>query len=79
MKKVLKLLMDHRKLIKIADLSEHGWRVVSEYTADELAEDSDNKNRLEKAERAAERKARNIKADRKQRQRPPQPSSSFPL
>ena len=31
--------------------------VVAEYTADDLAKDSDDKRRIEKAERAAERKA----------------------
>ena len=51
------LLGECQKLIKIADRSELGWGVVAEYTADELAEDSDDKKRLEKAERAAEQKA----------------------
>ena len=45
------------KLIKIADRSANGWGVVAEYTADELAADSDDEKRLEKAEKAAERKA----------------------
>ena len=31
--------------------------VVTEYTADELADDSDDEKRLEKAEKAAEKKA----------------------
>ena len=48
-----KLIAERQKLIRIADRSELGWGVVAEYTADELAEDSDD----EKAERAAERKA----------------------
>ena len=52
-----KLLAERQKLIKIADCSEFGWGVVAEYTADELAEDSDDEKRLEKAEKAAERKA----------------------
>ena len=38
-------------LIKIADRSDNGWGVVAEYTADELAEDSDDEKRLEKAEK----------------------------
>ena len=33
------------------------WGVVVEYTADELADDSGDEKRLEKAERAAEHKA----------------------
>ena len=52
-----KLLAERQKLIKVADQSDLGWAVVAEYTADELAEDSDNEKRLEKAEKPAERKA----------------------
>ena len=52
-----KLLAERQKLIKIADRSDLGWAVVSEYTADELADDSDDEKRLEKAEKMAERKA----------------------
>ena len=53
-----KLLAEHQKLIRmIADRSEYGWGVVAEYTADELADDSDDEKCLEKAEKAAERKA----------------------
>ena len=40
LKKGRKFIWDRQKLIKIADRSEHGWGVVQEYTADELAEDS---------------------------------------
>ena len=57
LKKGRKIISDRQKLIKIADRSEHGWGVVQEYTADELAEDSGDEKRLEKAERAAELKA----------------------
>ena len=52
-----RLLSGRQKLIKIADRSANGWSVVAEYTADELAADSDDEKRLEKAERAAEKKA----------------------
>ena len=51
-----RLLAERQKLIRIADRSELGWSVVSEYTADELADNSDDEKRLEKAERSAERK-----------------------
>lgn len=50
------LLARRQKVIKIADRSDLGWNVVTEYEADELADDSDDEKRLEKAERAAERK-----------------------
>lgn len=53
----LELLASRQKLIKIADRSELGWKVVSEYEADELASDSEDEKKLEKAERSAERKA----------------------
>ena len=56
------LLAERQKLIKI---SANGWSVVAEYTADELAADSDDEKRLEKAEKAAERKA-GLKRRRKQ-------------
>ncbi len=50
------LLQRQQKVIKIADRSELGWSVDSEYEADKLANDSDDEKRLEKAEKAAERK-----------------------
>ena len=51
------LIADTQKLIKIADRSDPGWAVVEEYTADELAADSDDEKRLDKAARSAEREA----------------------
>ena len=57
LKKGRQFISDRQKLVKIADRAEHGWGVVQEYTADELAEDSGDEKRLEKAERAAELKA----------------------
>ena len=51
------MVAERQKLIKIADRSELGWAVVHEYTADELAANSDDEKRMEKAEKAAERKA----------------------
>ena len=51
------LLEERQKLIKIADRSEFGWGVVSEYQSDELAKDSDDEKRLNRAEKAAEKKA----------------------
>ncbi len=59
-KKGRSLLAERQKLIKIADHSEFGWGVVAEYTANELAADSDD----EKAEKAAERKAAKRKRKR---------------
>ena len=47
---------NNQKLIKIADRSELGWAVLNEYTANELAKNSDDEKLIEKAEKAAERK-----------------------
>ena len=62
LKKGRQFLAERQKLIKVAGRSEHGWGVVQECTADELAEDSGDEKRLEKAERAAELKRRKKKA-----------------
>eukprot|EP00731_Ephydatia_muelleri_P003678 Em0001g3678a len=55
-KEGMELLTHRKKLIKLADRSEVGWAVVEEYVDDDLADDSDDERRMEKAERAAERK-----------------------
>ena len=44
------------KLIRITDRSEHGWATVEEYLEDELAENSDNEKRMQKAKYRAGRK-----------------------
>ena len=41
------------KIIKIADKSEQGWQTVAEYVTNELADDSDDEKRLDRAERTA--------------------------
>ena len=58
LKRGKKIVAERQKLLKIADRSEFGWAVVAEYTADELAEDSDDEKRINKAEKAAEKKLR---------------------
>ena len=52
-----RLLRLRQKAIRLADRSEFGWSFVAEYDADELADDSDDERKIEKAEKAAERKA----------------------
>ena len=50
-------IVERKRLIQIAERSEHSWGVVQVYTVDELADDSGDEKRLEKAEKAAKQKA----------------------
>ncbi|XP_063414876.1 uncharacterized protein LOC134696851 [Mytilus trossulus] len=60
-------LMNYRqKLIRIADSSKLGWRVVNEYETNPLADDSEDERKLYKAENRAERK---VKADKTKKAR----------
>ncbi|XP_033732905.1 uncharacterized protein LOC117322230 [Pecten maximus] len=60
-------IIKHRqKLIRLADSSESGWSTVSEYENNELADDSDDDRRIQRAENRAQRK---LKAQRQARQR----------
>ena len=45
-------------MLKLADSSELGWKVVSEYQANPLASDSEDERKIYKAEVRAQRKAR---------------------
>ena len=56
-----RLIAERQKLIRIADSSDLKWNVTSEYTVDELADNSEDEKRLEKAERAAEQKVVKLK------------------
>ena len=71
LKRGTKLIEERQKLIKLADRSEFGWSVVDEYTADELAVDSDDEKRIEKAEKLAEKKALRKKKKRAELAKPP--------
>ena len=75
-----KLISERQKLIRMADRSEHGWATVEEYLEDELAENSDDEKRMQKAEYRAGRKlkaaaAKTIK--KKSVRRPEQVSGAF--
>ena len=54
----MSLLNYRQKIIKIADSSDLGWRVVQEYEANPLADDSEDERKLFKAESRAERKVK---------------------
>ena len=45
-----------QKLIKIADRSKDGWKVVEEYESDDLVSNSEDEKRIKKAKEAASRK-----------------------
>ena len=45
-RKGFSLIEELQKLIRLADRSERGWEMVEEYTADDLAVDSDNKRQI---------------------------------
>ena len=51
------LLKERQKLIRLADRSEHGWGMVEEYMADDLAADSEDEKGIERAEKAAKHRA----------------------
>jgi hypothetical protein len=54
-----------QKLVKMADSPELGWRVVQEYTANPLADDSEDDKKILRAQTRAERKSKAEKAKKK--------------
>ena len=74
LKEGTQLLASRQKHIKMADRSELDWAVVSEYETDALADDSDDERKIEKAEKAAERK---MAAARKKKASPKLPAAKF--
>jgi hypothetical protein len=65
----MSLLNYRQKIIKIADSSDLGWRVVQEYEANPLADDSEDEEKLFKAESRAERKVKAEKSKKTKRTR----------
>ena len=62
----IEMIAFRQKLIKLADSSEGGWKVVHEYTANPLAEDSEDDKKIFRAQARAERK---MKVERVKRKR----------
>lgn len=56
-------------MIKLADQSEHGWKMVAEYESNPVASDSDDEKRIYKAEARASRKSRIDRGGRRGRWR----------
>ncbi|CAC5376962.1 unnamed protein product [Mytilus coruscus] len=64
---VIELLAYLQKLVKMADSSEYGWRVVQEYTSNPLANDSVDNKKIMRATSCVERK---VKAEKSRKKRP---------
>jgi hypothetical protein len=58
----MELLRYRQKLVKMADSSELGWRVVQEYTVNPLADDSEDDKKILRAQTRAEMKSKAEKA-----------------
>ena len=72
-------IVSHRqKLIKLADSSKHGWKIVEQYEAHQLADDSDDEKRIHKAEARCDKivKEERQKKGRGQRKFAPYPQRS---
>ncbi|VDI59227.1 Hypothetical predicted protein [Mytilus galloprovincialis] len=63
----IELVQERQKLIKLADSSELGWRVVQEYITNPIADDSEDEKRMNRAQSRAERKSKAEKAKKRPR------------
>ena len=63
------LVQKRQKMVKLADQSEAGWRVVHEYESNPLADDSEDEKKIYKAQSRAERKIKEDKKKRKEHRR----------
>ncbi|XP_052067195.1 uncharacterized protein LOC127706578, partial [Mytilus californianus] len=59
------IVRDRQKLIKLADSSELGWKVVKEYTTNPIADDSENEKKMIRAQNRAERRSKNYSIETK--------------
>jgi hypothetical protein len=63
----LAVLKKRKKVIRIADKSEGGWKTVDEYLSDEVASDSEGEKRIRVAENRAVKKIKTSKKEDTQR------------
>ena len=56
----VKLVSERQEMIRMADRSEHGWATVEEHLDDKLAENSDDEERMQKAEYRAGRRLKAV-------------------
>jgi len=59
------LVQERQKMIKLADSSDLGWKVVQEYESNPIADDSEDEKRMNRALSKAERKSKSEKAKRR--------------
>ena len=75
------IVLEQKKLLRIADREEDGWEVVKCYLSDDLASDSEDEKQLSRACRqaAANKKKReeNKQKDKKKQFRNPPPSKPY--
>ena len=64
------IIEKRQKLIKMADSSPLGWKMVAEYEQNSLADNSEDEKRMYKAEARAERKAKKVKKQEPKRFHP---------
>nr|XP_034335951.1 uncharacterized protein LOC117692387 isoform X4 [Crassostrea gigas] len=55
----IEMVKNRQKVIKLADSSQLGWKVVQEYQANPIADDSDDEKKMYRAQMRAERKVFN--------------------
>lgn len=55
----IELVKNRQKVIKLADSSQLGWKVVQEYQANPIADDSEDEKKMYRAQMRAERKVYN--------------------
>jgi hypothetical protein len=64
------IVQERQKMIKLADMSDSGWKVVQEYERNPIAYDSEDEKRTNRALSKAERKYKSDKAKRRLRTTP---------